>query len=147
MNKVTRMLMMTGMALAASATISAGAATAASAAPATPSGDASVAKNTPRWGGKTRVIGYYHNAITCHRVGNLGEFRNRWDDHDCYRVRGHFGRNWVLVAKWDRHGFPGGHHGGHGGHGFPGGGHGPGFPGGGHGPGFPGNGPWDQKNR
>jgi hypothetical protein len=139
MNKLTRVLAMTGMALAATATIAAGAGSAAQAAPAAsakPQADASASQSSDRFGDRTRVIGYYRNAITCHRIGNLGEWRNRWDDHDCYRVRVGFHRGaWVLVAKWDRHGGPG-----HWNNGGPG--HHPG------GPGFPGNGgPWNQKNR
>jgi hypothetical protein len=108
MNKVTRMLAMTGMAIAATATIGAGAASSAQAAPAKPSADASASKKAD-FGNRTRVIGYYRNLITCHRIGNLGEWRHRWDDHECYRVRGNFHRGaWVLVAEWDRRGFHGG---------------------------------------
>jgi hypothetical protein len=150
MNKVTRTLAMAGMALAASAAIGMSGASAASATTASPSADSTASPKGGDRFGKTRVVGYYRNALTCHRVGNLGEWRNRWDDHDCYRVRGNFRGSWVLVAKWNRHhGFPGLGH-GHGGPGFPG--HhqgGPGFPGhhqGGPG-GFPGNSPWDQKKR
>ena len=125
MNKVTRMLAMTGMALAASATIAAGAGTAAQAAPAKPTADTAASQSSDRFGDRTRVIGYYRTAGACHRAGNVGEWRDRWDDHDCYRVRTAFHRGtWVLVAKWDRHGGPGGHW-NHGKPGFPG--HGPGW--------------------
>lgn len=104
MNKVTRMLAMTGMALAATATMAMGAASAAQAAPAKKAVSASASDH--HFGNRTRVIGYYRNAFICHRVGSIGERRDRWDDYDCYRVRVGFHRGaWVLVAKWDRRGW------------------------------------------
>jgi hypothetical protein len=133
MNKVTRMVAMTGMALAATATMAAGAGTAAQAAPAKPQADATASHSSDRFGDRTRVIGYYRNPVACHRAGNAGEWRHRWDGHECSRVRIGLHRGaWVLVAKWDRHAGPG-----HWNHGKPG--HGK--------PGFPGQGGWDQKKR
>ena len=142
MNKVTRMLAMAGMAIAATAAIGAGPATAASA---TKPADYTASKSGDHRFSKTKAIGYYRSAIVCHKVGNLGEWKRRWDGHSCIRVRGHFHRgSWLLVARWDRK-----HHG------FPGGGHWGGKPdhndGGGHWGGKPdhdnGNSPWDQKKR
>jgi hypothetical protein len=133
MNKAARMLVMTGMAIVAGAAFSSGPAFAASASPAPTAAKASTAKAPER----TKIVGYYRTFGQCHKVGNIGEWRNKWDDHNCIRVRGGFHRNFfALAVSWDNHhGFPG-----HGGPGFPGHGpgHGPGFPGGpGHGPGWP----------
>lgn len=158
MNKVTRMLVMTGMAFAASATIGAGAASAAQAAPAapaSPSADSSAAKsNGDHRFGRTKIIGYYRSPILCHRVGNLGEWKNRWDDHECKRVRTPFHRgSWVLLARWDSHGWNNHGGGNWNNHGGPGNWNNNGGPGnwnnhggpGQHGPNFPGNNPWNQK--
>ena len=106
MNKATRFLAMTGMALAAGATMGAGAASAATKAPAPgPHHD--------------RVVGYFRSPVACERAGRVGELRDRWDRHDCNRVRFGFHRGqWELTAGWG-HG-PFGH-----GHGPFGHGHGP----------------------
>ena len=144
MNKMTRMLVMTGMAFAVSATIGAGAASASPAEPAATSAAkaASQSADIRLQPGRTRVIGYFRSPLACHKVGRIGEFRDRWDDYSCVRVRGGFHRgSWALVARWDRHGWPG--HGG--GHGWPGHGDGQGWPGHGNGPGNgPGQGPWNR---
>lgn len=156
MNKATRMLVMTGMAIVAGATFSAGPAAAATASPA-PTAATSAADTAGR-PEHSRIVGYFRTPFECHRVGNIGEWRNRWDDHDCIPIRAGFHRlRWALRVSWDHHGFPG--HGGpgfpwHGGPGFPGHG-GPGFPGhdgpgfpGHDGPGFPGHdgpGPWNHR--
>ena len=116
MNKMTRMLVMTGMAFAVSATIGAGAASASPAEPAATSAAkaASQSADIRLQPGRTRVIGYFRSPLACHKVGRIGEFRDRWDDYSCVRVRGGFHRgSWALVARWDRHGWPG-HGGGHG---------------------------------
>ncbi|GIF00575.1 hypothetical protein [Paractinoplanes rishiriensis] len=135
MNKVTRFIAMTGLAFAASTTIGIGAASAANAAPATPSAESKTAAASKDRFGRDRVIGVYRSRITCHRIGNAGEWRNRWDDYRCVPVRVGFHRTaWKLIAEYNRghHGFPGNwgpnHHQGHGG--------------------FPGGGPhWNQKKR
>lgn len=111
MNKATRVLTMTGMALAAGLTMGAGPASAASAATA------------PGWH-HDRVVGYFRSPIACERVGRIGELRDRWDNHDCYRVRFGFHRGqWQLTASWG-HG-PFGHDHGPIGHGHGPIGHGP----------------------
>src|SRR3954463_12814760 len=113
MNKVTRMLAMAGISLAATAMIGAGSASAASAATASVDKAPSTAAKAG-FPGRTKVVGYYRNAFTCHRVGNAGEWRHRWDDHDCSRVPPHFHRGmWVLVVKWNRHFGGPGNFGGH----------------------------------
>jgi len=133
MNKATRMLFMTGMAIVAGATFSAGPASAASASPA-PNPSKAATQSTKDWGhDRSRIVGFFSNPFTCNRAGRIGEWRNRWDDYNCFRIPFGFHRgDWALRVSWDRPGFPG-----HDGHGFPG--HdGPGFPG--HdGPGFPGH--------
>ena len=147
MNKVTRMLAITGMALAAGATIGAGPASAATSTASTASsastasaGFASHQGADRRVQSHSRVVGYFRGPISCNKAGRIGEWRDRWDDYTCYRVRWGFKRGWwALSVSQDGNG----HHGGgnHGG-GFPGGGnHDGGFPGGGnHDGGFPGGG-------
>ena len=116
MNKATRMLVMTGMAIVAGATFSAGPASAASASPA-PSPSKTTTQSTKDWGhDRSRIVGYFSNPFTCNRVGRLGEMRDRWDDYDCIRVHG----DWALSVSendWDDWNRPfdlGGHHfGGH----------------------------------
>jgi hypothetical protein len=103
MNKATRLLAMTGMALVAGVTMGAG--------PASASTTTSAAAHAPS---SDRVEGYFHSRLQCERVGRFGELRNKWDDHDCNRVR--FGRHrgdWQLEVSWHRGPF-GHNHGGHG---------------------------------
>ncbi|GAB2584990.1 hypothetical protein Aab01nite_53450 [Paractinoplanes abujensis] len=46
------------------------------------------------------VVGYFRTLRACERVGRIGEFRDRWDDYDCYRVRYGFNRGaWVLEVS------------------------------------------------
>jgi hypothetical protein len=131
------MLMMTGMAIVAGLTFSAGPAVAASASPSPSAPKASTQQADKGFPRDSAYKGWFRSLGACHHVGNIGEWRDLWDDHDCIPVRTGFHHNtWVLKVYWDRHGFPG--HGGHG-HGFPGHGHGfpgPDFPD--HGHGFPG---------
>jgi hypothetical protein len=103
MNKVTRTLVMTGMAIAASAAIGVGPASAASAAPSSPSVSPSASQDA-KFKDKSKVIDYYRSVFACHKVGNIGEWRNRWDDHRCVRVRFGFHRGWyALIARWEHH--------------------------------------------
>ncbi|GAA2700409.1 hypothetical protein [Actinoplanes palleronii] len=142
MNKVMRGFTMSGLAIAAGLVVSAGPAAASSAAPQpaakAPAAAQSGAKAKFRDG---RIVGYYRGPISCERAGRSGEWRDQWEDHDCFPIRGGFRRgSWALKVYYGWAG-PQGGHGGHGGpHGGPGGhgGHGPG----GHGPG---HGPW-KKN-
>ena len=104
MNKATRLLAMTGMAVAAGLTMGAGPA---SAAPATPAP------------GHGHVQGYFDNPLACQRAGRVGELRDRWDEHDCNKVRFGLHRGqWALQVSWDQHNGPFGHgrpiHHGHG---------------------------------
>ncbi|GIF19039.1 hypothetical protein BJ973_006087 [Actinoplanes tereljensis] len=125
MNKVARMIVMSGMAAAAAVAFSAGPAAAASdtAAPAAPKSTTKVADKPAPFG--TRIAGYYRSPIACNRAGRVGEWRNQWDNYRCYPVRFGFKRGyWALQVSWNHGGFPG-HHGpigfpGHPGPGFPG---------------------------
>jgi hypothetical protein len=103
MNKATRTLAMTGLALTAGAAF---AGTPAMASPATPAGPAASAAvgakaQTPR---RDRVVGFYRTLRACDLVGRRGEFRDRWDDYDCTRVRVGMRRgSWALLAHWGGH--------------------------------------------
>jgi hypothetical protein len=97
---MTRVLVMTGMALFAGATMGAGPA---SAAPATTTPGT---QSADHWSpGHDQVVNYYRNPFICDRAGRIGEQHNRWDSHDCSRVRGGFRRGWwALTVSWDHHG-------------------------------------------
>jgi hypothetical protein len=107
MNKTTRTLAMSGIAVAAGLTMGVGPA---SAAPATTSTTTNAASSSDHRFDDGRVVGYYRTASACFRAGKVGEFRNKWDDSDCDVVRRGFHRGqWQLTVSWDRHG--NGHHG------------------------------------
>ncbi|MCU7722803.1 hypothetical protein ODJ79_03670 [Actinoplanes sp. KI2] len=117
MNKATRMLVMTGMAVVAAATFSAGPAMADTAAPAptqhkVTTQSQTTTENTKNWGpgwgpGGSRVVGYFSNPFTCNQVGRNGIWTHRWDYYNCYPVPFGFGGNWALRVTWHRFGFPG----------------------------------------
>jgi hypothetical protein len=135
MNKLTRILTMSGMGVVAALAIGAG--------PAQAAGTSTSAAAKPAAGqaqqrhGWDRTVGYYRSGRACEVAGRVGERFGRWGDHHCDFVRFGFRRgSWALqVHNRFGHGFPG-----HGfpGHGFPGhnipGHRGPGH----HGPHFPG---------
>jgi hypothetical protein len=99
MNKATRILAIAGMALAAGATIGASPAMAASS---TTQSGTTVASQSQAG---DRVVDYYRSYNRCDRAGDVGEWQNRWDDHDCYRVRYGFHRGWyALSVDWNNHG-------------------------------------------
>jgi hypothetical protein len=116
MNRITRMLTITGLGLLAGVTIGAGPAMAATnTGQGTTQSAASDTKAAP--GDRARVIRYFDDRRSCEFAGRIGERFGRWDDYDCYRVRWGWHRgHWALEAQWD-----GWHHGG-------------------------GNGPWDHNN-
>jgi len=98
MNKMTRVLVMTGMALVAGATVGAGPASAA------PAGTTTTT-HAAKGGDHDRVVNYYRNPLSCNRAGRIGEQRNSWDSHDCSRVRGGSHRGWwALSVSWKNHG-------------------------------------------
>ena len=103
MNKATRLLVTTGMAIVAGATMGVGAA---SASPKTPDAPAAVqaAKPGPGWN-NDRVVGYYGSPRFCNFFGQRGENRNRWDDYRCiYQRRGPHHGQFALLVSWDHRG-------------------------------------------
>jgi hypothetical protein len=99
MNKATRILAIAGMALAAGATIGASPAMAASS---TTQSGTTVASQSQAG---DRIVDYFRSYSRCDRAGDAGEWQNRWDDHDCYRVRYGFHRGWyALSVDWNNHG-------------------------------------------
>ncbi|MBM2615536.1 hypothetical protein JIG36_08150 [Actinoplanes sp. LDG1-06] len=102
MNKVTRMLTMTGIAVGVGLTMGVGPASAAPAAPAGTGHATQVQAKAPKFKTKERVVGYYRSARDCNRVGKMGEFRKKWDDFDCDRVQRGPKRGWIaLKAQWE----------------------------------------------
>ena len=113
MNKATRMLAVTGMALVAGLTMGAGPTSADPSPAVTPSATkAAVQGVDKKMRSRERVVGYYRTKQACWKVGRLGEIRDRWDDFECDRVNRGFRRGWyALEASWDLRG-QGGHNGG-----------------------------------
>jgi hypothetical protein len=97
------MLAMAGMALVAGATFSAGPAAASTS---TAQGTTAAKQSTQQKADTSRsrdwVEGYYRTRGQCERVGRSGEWRNRWDDYDCERVRRGFRTIWRLEVERDR---------------------------------------------
>ncbi|MGX6608136.1 hypothetical protein ACWKSP_39350, partial [Micromonosporaceae bacterium Da 78-11] len=104
-----------GVSLAAGATMGAGSASASTATPSAPAATKSAAEQAPWHGNGDRVAGYFRSERDCERTGRLGEFRNRWDDYDCDRVRFGPRRGWVVLTVSDDDRWGGGHGGGNGG--------------------------------
>ena len=128
MSKAARMFTMMGLGLMAGATMAAGPALAAGGADAPaakPATTTKVQKQADR--GRDRVVGYFRSRGACEQAGRVGEWRDRWDDYDCDRVRFGFKRglwaleveqNWRGGGHWGHgggrgHGHGHGHHGGH----------------------------------
>jgi len=104
MNKATRVLVMSGMALFAGATMGAGSASASPKSPDAPAPTVQAAKTVHGWD-NDRVVGYYYNRGICFRIGHLGEIRNRWDDFSCdYQRRGFHRGQFELSVSQDRRG-------------------------------------------
>ena len=116
MSKTARMFTMLGLGLMAGATIGAGPALAAGSADA-PAAKPATTTKVQKHGDRDRVAGYFRTRSACERVGRIGEWRDRWDDYDCDRVRFGFKRGlWALEVEQNWRG--GGHgHGPFGGHG------------------------------
>jgi hypothetical protein len=63
------------------------------------------AVTTPHWDDDDDedVVGYFRTLRACERVGRIGEWRDRWEDYDCNRVRWGFRRGfWELEVERDR---------------------------------------------
>jgi hypothetical protein len=130
MNKASRRLAVTGMALIAGLTLGAGPAAASSSTP-TPTSTQQAAPSADR------VIRYYPSLRSCLRAGRIGVITRQWRTFDCDRVFWGLHRGWYALdvqrwGGWPGGGWPGDGPGG--GHGWPGD-DGPDWPGGGpHGP-------------
>ncbi|HET6480120.1 MAG TPA: hypothetical protein VFG35_08800 [Actinoplanes sp.] len=113
MNRVARLLAVTGLALGTAVAIGA---VPAQAATGTTQGASNQAR--PYWD-DDETVGYFRSRHTCERVGRLGEIRDRWDDYDCERVRrGHYRDAWRLEVEdwndgWDSRNWYGGWYGGY----------------------------------
>jgi hypothetical protein len=130
MSKAARMFTMLGLGLVAGTTMAAGPALAAGSADAPVAKPATTTKVQNHWD-RDRVVGYFRTRGACEQAGRIGEWRDRWDDYDCERVRFGFKRGlWALEVEQNwrggshGHGPFGGHHGGGHGHGPFGGHHG-----------------------
>lgn len=101
MKRITRLLAITGLGLGAALALGAGPAQAATT-EAQPAAHHAAIQTTRHWNDNDDVVGYFRTRTGCERVGRLGEFRDRWDDYDCSRVRFGFNRGaWVLEVSTD----------------------------------------------
>jgi hypothetical protein len=98
MNRITRMLTMTGLGVFAAVSVGAGPAMAAtggtqtSAKPASPD-----AKAKPGAPSRTRIVDIYPSGGSCRFAGRLGELNGDWDGYVCYRTGG----GYVLQVSFD----------------------------------------------
>ncbi|MBU2669241.1 hypothetical protein KOI35_37590 [Actinoplanes bogorensis] len=98
MNRISRMLTVTGLGLLAGVTMGAGPAMAATSTDA----GASKAGASSQADRRDRVVGYYNSYRACDLAGRIGERFDRWDDYDCERVGFGFHRRYALEVSWDR---------------------------------------------
>jgi hypothetical protein len=102
MNRIARLLAMSGLGLGAALAIGAGPAQAATAATQAGAHSTSVQAGGHWSSDDDDVVGYFRTRSGCERVGEIGEHRGRWDDYDCSRVRFGFNRGaWVLEVSSD----------------------------------------------
>jgi hypothetical protein len=104
MNRVTRLLALAGVGIAAGMTIGAGPASAAPAAgqDATHRTTTQVTTNWDDDDDDYRLVGYFDTGRQCAAVGRIGEFRDRWEDYSCFPVRSRFHRgDWALLVSDD----------------------------------------------
>ncbi|MGK5681726.1 hypothetical protein [Actinoplanes sp. URMC 104] len=95
MNRITRMLTVTGLGLIAGVTMGAGPAMAATGTDAGASKTAAATQGADR----ERIVGFYRSYTSCVIAGRIGERFGRWDDFDCDRVGR---RGFALEVSWDR---------------------------------------------
>ncbi|MEV4348863.1 hypothetical protein AB0J83_30775 [Actinoplanes sp. NPDC049596] len=101
MNRITRMIMVSGLGIAAAATLGAGPAMAASGTSSSTASQATT-NQAKHWDDDDeRVVGYYRDYRRCVIAGRIGERFDRWDDFECERVGGGFHRRYVLVVEDD----------------------------------------------
>jgi hypothetical protein len=99
MHRVAQKFAFAGLGLAAGVAMGVGPAQAA-----TTTGQASARATTTQAQGTWDdgdVVGYYSTLRRCERAGRIGEWRDRWDDYDCYRVRWGLNRGaWALEVDY-----------------------------------------------
>lgn len=97
MNKVTRSLAITGIAVTAGLSL---AVSPASAAPAGPRPPAPAADHRVQIK-KTAFKGFHRTGRDCVRIGRIGQIRGQWHNFDCDRVNRGFKRGWyALNVSW-----------------------------------------------
>ena len=106
MNRLIRMLTISGVGLVAGAAIGAGPAMATSStAPsaAQPSTTSTAAGQAHRDWDRDRAYDYFDSRWDCERAGRWGERRDRWEDYDCEYVRhGRHRGDYALFVEYDR---------------------------------------------
>ncbi|MFC4070935.1 hypothetical protein [Actinoplanes subglobosus] len=108
MNKMTRAIAMTGVAVAAGVTVAAGPAAASpgtTAAPAVYSAAVASAKPAapPKqsFQRRDRIFGFYNSPRTCHKIGRIGQWKNQWQRYSCFKVyRGFHSGDWALKVYY-----------------------------------------------
>ena len=100
MHRIARRIAFAGVGLAAGVAMGVGPAQAT-----TGTGQAGMQATTTQvqtgWDDDDDVVGYYGTLRRCERAGRIGEWRDRWDDYDCYRVRwGHHRGAWALEVDY-----------------------------------------------
>ena len=102
MKAATRILTLVGLSLMTGATLGAAPAMASTSAPDTAVRAATTTADSPRRD-REWTEGYYDTRRECEWAGKRGEWRDRWDDYDCDRVRfGHGRSGYVLrVDDWN----------------------------------------------
>ena len=99
MNRATRVLLMSGLAVAAGAAFGSAPALAA---PASTSGTGATVQSAPR---RTWVQNHYRTYNQCRTAGRIGEFAGRWNWYDCdFVTHGRFRGSWELTVGWTRPG-------------------------------------------
>ena len=102
MNRITRMLTMTGLGLVAGATLMSGPAMAATGA-GQGTAQASSSAGTAQGTDGDRVVGVFRSYRACAVAGRIGERFDRWDEWDCERRGWGFRTRWLLEVSrdWD----------------------------------------------
>nr|WP_221377216.1 hypothetical protein [Actinoplanes polyasparticus] len=103
MKAATRILTLVGLSLMTGATLGAAPAMASTSAPDTAARAATTTADSPRRD-REWTEGYYDSRRECEWAGKRGEWRDRWDDYDCDRVRfGPYRGEWRLTVEksWD----------------------------------------------
>jgi len=106
MNRITRILTMSGLGLVTGLTIGVGPASAAttpSAAAATGTQNVDLRHDRDH----DRIAGVFRSYRECDWAGRRGEWRDKWDDYDCDPRGFGWHRRWILKVSWDHDNFDG----------------------------------------